>query len=160
MYLIIAHFAGSHSGEVYLDLSVANLALLVMNFVLVPRCRFVEIDKTWVVGSLSQNFQVSMFIICCYFLIKKIHIMYVRSEIEREDNDRILNTLNEGVLILRKDANGEASNIIFMNQGFRRFTQSSEEEEIEFSSLQEKNLLLHSKDLLPESLNSKSLLEE
>ena len=55
MYLIIAHFAGAHSGEVYLDLAVANIALLVMNFFLVPYCRFVELDTAWVVGSATQN---------------------------------------------------------------------------------------------------------
>ena len=94
-------------------------------------------------------------------MLKKIHIMYVRSEIEREDNDRILNTLNEGLLILQKDESGEAGNIILMNKAFKRFIKQShgeqlQEDQPQFSCLQEKNLLLHSKDFLLQSADSVS----
>ena len=152
-YSIIGLFCGMHSTSVYLDLSVTNAAFLIINFFLLPRSRPIEIDAGRAVQSLGQNIQVTGFLIVAYTMIKKIYNMYVRSEIEREDNDKILNSLKEGILIMEQDTQGKPKDIILMNPEFRAFNKFKKDETVTVKSLEQVNLVLNEADFLNNSMS-------
>ena len=55
------------------------------------------------------------YILCSYYILKNIYNVNVKAEIERDENNILLNMIDEGLLIVTRDTK---RNILFYNDAF------------------------------------------
>ena len=93
----------AHSTNVKLDIIQINLAFIIINFIAIPLSRDIDVDATYLFRSILNNILSSAFIAFCYYILKIFYAMYVNTKLEKRDHDKLLNKMNEGVLIISKD---------------------------------------------------------
>ena len=100
-----------------------------INFVAIPLSRDTTITVPYITQSVMQNIQISVFTATMYFVLKLVYKSYVKSESQRQDNEKIINHLREGLLIVTDQE--ENRNVLFSNESFKRIIQKTPNDSIE-----------------------------
>ena len=107
----IGLFLICHTTNFYLDFAVFNLNLICQVFVIILDYKAYSglepISMVQIIYQLSSSAVIlSIVIISTYVLLKKLYDIFVRSHVERKENNKLLELIDEGLLIVNIEAKG------------------------------------------------------
>lgn len=119
MVVVVANFVIYHTTNLYADLLIINFTVILNT--LVAGSNYMsdneeEYDIAFmlyfvVLGMVTVTF----YCMTAYLFLKKVYDVFVRSEMERIENDKLLELIGEGLLIVGQD---HKQQILFKNQNF------------------------------------------
>ena len=83
--------------------------------------------QTTIIYCILSFLYILLSVVIAYFMLTKIAKVFVRSEIERVENDKLLQMINEGLLIV---TNETKQKIMFSNRNFLQYLLFKEDEEL------------------------------